>query len=613
MSESTARTIKVLKYTDKSTHAVSVDALSYARYSTENQANSSTEDQHRRIRRATEYGDAESRLFPKAKLELKHEFKDDAISGFGTIGREGLNEALAKIRSGEAKIILVDDFKRFLRDMGSALDLYDFLQDYGAELISISDKFSSSEPGARLKFMNKAYASEEFLDGVSRDTRRGLNERRYEGFSDGHLWFGVGSKSTRMIHMKGKEKESHHDYFIIPHLAQTVLKIFECANDGLSTKAIARSLNEQGIPAPRRWDRKTGVLVESTPTVRWMDKTVWQILNNRAYLGVIERGKTRIIKRNDGTKKTLNMPQNEWVVIERPDLRIVPQDLWDSVKEKIRKYHVAKEHAGVGANKPFKYDGVTNKLLTGICKCYKCGTGFVMVSGKHGGRYGCPTYRKTGACDNSKTVSWRKLEGTIIEWLLSQFRNDEVFALIASKYNKLLHQRLSGESQELNAKLSQLVQVQTAIDNIIRSIEQGLSSQTLTSRLNELETQKQRLSEQVKYLEGLNQSQLLMTPLAIKKRFNELPTLLREKTANEANRVLKSLFRGKGEIVLTPRSKNGVEDYWAIGKLNVGRFLSISAKVNGEFSHGDTVDLEIPFELHVNSKEGFEVWDRAGI
>jgi len=25
------------------------------------------------------------------------------------------------------------------------------------------------------------------------------------------------------------------------------------------------------------------------------------------------------------------------------------------------------------------------------------------------------------------------------------------------------------------------------------------------------------------------------------------------------------------------------------------------------------VDLEIPFELHVNSKEGFEVWDRAGI
>lgn len=314
------------------------------------------------------------------------EFKDEAITGAGTVGRDGLNACLAEIREGRAQGIVVDDFKRFIRDMGSSLNLYDFLQDQGAELYSVSDGFSSAEPGARLKFMNKAYASEEFLDTVSRDTKRGLNERRYEGFSDGHLWFGVGSKATRTIQMKGKEKESHHDYFVIDHLAQIVRRIFEMYNDGLSDKALAKQLNAEGTPPPQCWDRKTGVLKQQDGRSVWKDKTIWHILNNRAYIGIIERGKTKSIRRNDGTR-VIDVPREEWVVIERRDLRIISQDLWDSVRAKIHNYHIEKNQSGVGAGRPFKYDGTTNKLLTGICKCHKCGVGFVQVSGKHGGRY----------------------------------------------------------------------------------------------------------------------------------------------------------------------------------------------------------------------------------
>lgn len=601
--EQATREIKFIRYEPEVLLATTVGLILYARYSTDNQAHTSTEDQLRRTRRSVSLGDVRSVLFSQAKIELRHEFKDDAVSGFGTVGRDGLDQALSKIRNGEAKIILVDDFKRFVRGMGSALDLYDFLQDHGAELISISDSFSSAEPNARLKFMNKAYASEEFLDGVSRDTQRGLNERRYEGFSDGHLCFGIGSKATRTIHMKGREKDSHFDYFVIPHLAQIVLRVFSMANDGLSNKAIAYRLNEDGISPPQCWDKKTGILKQAKAQAAWKDKTVWNILNNKSYIGIIERGKTKIVRRNDGTKKVIAVPKEKWLVIERPDLRIVPLDLWNSVREKLQKYHIEKDRSGVESNRPFKYDGTTNKLLTGICKCHKCGTGFVQVSGKHGGRYGCPTYRKSRACDNKKTVSWRKLEGTVIRWILEQVKSEEIFTILASKYNKLLQERLSGESAEWQAKELQLSHVDEAIKNILANMERGLVSPALSSRLSDLEFQKQKLKEQIRHLEGLNKSQLLMTPRAIQQRFNEIPSLIREKTPQEVNRALKSLFRGQNEIVLVPRIEHGIEDYWALGKLNIGRLMGIGAKLTGEYGNPETLDLDVPFELKIGTEE----------
>lgn len=603
MAERAERQVKIIRYEAGEVEAQFATFDLYARYSTDNQANTSTEDQLRRVRRAVNLGEVKSIRFPKAQVTIGEEFKDEAMSGVGVVGKDGLNQALARIRNGVSQGILVDDFKRFIRDMGSAMDLHDFLQDYGAELISISDGFSSSQQGARLQFMNKAYASEEFLDGVSRDTRRGLNERRYEGFSDGHLWFAVGSRATRTIQMKGKEKESHHDYFIIPHLAQIVLKIFEMYNDGLSDKAVAKRLNVEGTPPPQCWDRKTGTLKVHDAKSVWKDKTIWHILNNRAYIGIVERGKTKIVRRNDGTKRVVKVPKGEWLVIERPDLRIVPQDLWESVRAKIEKYHLERGRAGVNSGKPFKYDGTTNKLLTGVCKCHKCGTGFVQVSGKHGGRYGCPTSRKSGACDNRKTVSWRKLEGTIIKWLLDQLKSEEVFNLLASKYNKMLQQRLSGESKELETKTTQLYQLQSQIDNIIANIERGVVSPSVTSRLHDLEFQKQKLEGQIGFLQGLNKSQVLMTPLAIRQRFDEIPKLLREKNPNEVNRVLKSLFKGRNEIVLVPRAEGGAEDYWAVGKLNLGGVLGIAAKLTGEYTPPEVLTLDVPFEFKIQNEE----------
>ncbi len=374
--EPTDRNIEIIKYAKEDTVASKADGASYARYSTDNQLKTSTDDQLRRIRRSNQHGTIKSLLFPNVKIDLRYEIKDDAVSGFGKVGRDGLDKIISLIRSGQIKVIVVDDFKRFIRDMGSALDLYDLLQEHNAELISISDGFSSAESGARLKFMNKAYASEEFLDGVSRDTKRGLNERRYEGYSDGHLWFGVGSKASRQIQVKGKLKDSYFEYFIIVPLAEIVLRIFAFYRDGHSTKNVARILNEEGVPAPASYD-KEGNLREGKIS-QWRDRTIWHILNNKAYIGIIERGKTKIIKKNDGTKQVIKIPKSDWLVIKLEELRVVPQLLWESVRERVGEYHKKKAISGVSGS-PFKFNGTTHHVLTGICKCQDCGGNITIV------------------------------------------------------------------------------------------------------------------------------------------------------------------------------------------------------------------------------------------
>lgn len=585
-----------IHYDEESPVANEVTVIAYARYSTDNQSSASTEDQLRTIRRSIQFGEVRSLLFPGAKFTLGYEFKDDAISGFGMVGREGLDAALSIVRQGKAKVIVVSDFKRFLRGMGAALTIYDFLQDYQAELISVSDDFSSAAKSARLQFMNKAYASEEFLETISNDTRRGLNARRYEGFSDGHLWLGVGSRPTRKVTVKGKLKDAYFDYFIIPHLADLVRRIFVLAKDGHSQKEIAKIMNSERVPPPGSYDKEGNIKEGAKRNVVWRDKTVWQILNNKSYIGIIERGKTKLVKKADGTKAAIDIPRSQWLVIERPDLRIVQQDLWDAVRERFKEYNLQKLKK-TGSGKPFRHDGTTNHVLTGLCACGVCDGPFVVVSGRKGGFYGCRNSHRQHTCENRKVVSWKKFELPVLRFIIDQINNDDTYRLLANKYNEFRKSRIHTDVGELGTAEAKLDEVELAITNIVKTIERGTAPESLVQRLVALENEKQSLSSKVKFLQGVDQSEIYVTPGTIKMRLAEVPDLLQQSQPFEVNRALKPLI-GKGGIKLVRRpGKDGKECYWTVGSINIGKAMGLVQ--NESAMDAGSVNLEVPVELEL--------------
>ena len=602
------RVVKQIFYEDKpEASAQEILCCAYGRYSTDHQSSSSSDEQINNVIRAVAQKRVKSLLFPGVPLKVTCEFKDDAVSGASMAGRDGLERALTQIRLGRCKIILVSDFKRFLRGMSTALELYDFLQEHGAELIATSDGFSSASPNARTQFMGRALASEEFLEATSTDTRRGLDERRYEGLSDGHLWFGVSSRATKSSLVKGRMQPSHFDYYVLENQAEIVRRIFRMAADGYSQQAIARTLNGEGILPPAHYDKEGNVRINPNRGLEFRDRSIWQVLNNKALLGVIERKKTRLVKRSDGTKHSIELPRSQWIVVERPDLQIVSQELWDAVRVRIAEYSARKAAAGVAKNKPFKNDGYATHALTGMFTCAECGDAVVVVSGHRGGYYGCQRASRLRTCGFHACINCKKLETQFFAWIIDQVMSQGFCAAVADKYNEARRERSTGETADLTTKQARLTEVNASLANIVRAVEQGAASSVLLARLADLERERDGLVERLKYLQGVDKNQVYVTPGAIRSRMAALPTLLQQAGPFEVQRALKPLLAGcsvrlegrdkaqRGEV---GKSKAKKQSLWLVGSINLGRLLSHTAA--GELGAAERASAEVRIEMRLD-------------
>lgn len=80
------------------------------------------------------------------------------------------------------------------------------------------------------------------------------------------------------------------------------------------------TVDETRCPKPRRRGVKSR---------GWSAATVRDVLHNELYKGVLITGKTK--KRNvAGEIATTMRPREEWIEVQREDLRIVSDDLWNA-------------------------------------------------------------------------------------------------------------------------------------------------------------------------------------------------------------------------------------------------------------------------------------------
>ena len=99
------------------------------------------------------------------------------------------------------------------------------------------------------------------------------------------------------------------------------------AGGGISPTAIARQLNDEGIPSPSQYFVLKGFLRgEKYSLTPWRMTNVKGILTNRMYLGCIVYGKTTssIVK---GTHK-LSIPKEDWQVVENTHEPLITPELF---------------------------------------------------------------------------------------------------------------------------------------------------------------------------------------------------------------------------------------------------------------------------------------------
>jgi site-specific DNA recombinase len=251
----------------------------------------------------------------------------------------------------------------YWRDQEDVTGLYKHLTFAGVRLITLAEG-EISELHVGLKGTMNAL----FLKDLAQKTRRGLEGRVRQGRSGGSLCYGykvIGELDAHGQPLRGARRIEAAE-------AAVVRRIFTEFASGKSPRAIARTLNGEGVPGPasRPW---------GDTTIRGHALRGTGILRNELYIGQLVWNRLRYVK-NPSTGKRLsrlNAPA-AWIRQPVPELRIIEHDLWEIVQARLGALRASRAVEKARAHR-FWERRRAKHLLTGLVRCGICGSPMASV------------------------------------------------------------------------------------------------------------------------------------------------------------------------------------------------------------------------------------------
>lgn len=454
----------------------------YVRVSTQEQANEgySVGEQTDRLKK---YADAMG-------WQVFKVYTDGGFSG-ANIYRPALQEMMRDIEAGLIDKVVVYKLDRLSRSQKDTLFLIDdvFLKN-GCDFVSMNENFDTSTPFGRAMIGILSVFAQLEREQIKERMAMGIEARAKEGKYNGSNYSAIG-----------------YDYIdgqlvINDFEAMQVRMIFDMYANGYSCNRITQYLNEKG------YSHKYG---------NWNRKTVLRVLDRKTYYGVIE------YKGND------YQGQHE---------PIISQELFDlcQIKHKATKETYNEYMAG----KNF------NSCLSGLLVCARCGANFSKNT-KHtyykGKKityyyYVCNSKIKKNPSTikdpNCKNKTWRmeKLDGIIFDEIKKlSLDPNYITQLQPTKKKDDRPEAIDKKIAEIEQQLSKLMELYSL---------DGISLEALQKKINELNTNKLKLSEEKTRI-LLEQEQELSKDEALK-LINSFDSVLESGSMPEIRAILQALI-----------------------------------------------------------------------
>lgn len=436
----------------------------YARYSSENQREASIEDQVRVCR-------------ARAKREgwtVVGEFSDAAISGTKD-KRPGFIALRDAVRAGKCDVILAESLDRFSRDLEHVAAFYKQVTFCRVKLVTLAEgEISDLHVGV------KGAMGALYLKDLAAKTHRGLEGRLRKGHCITTPAYGY--RVVRRIGADGELERGLRE--IVPEHARIVRRIFEDYVAGRSPLAIARRLNEEGVPSPNGRDWLDG-------TIRGRPGRGDGILRNPAYTGRAVWNRTR--RETDpvtGASVHRPKPAASFVEAAFPELRIVSDELWQAAQTRLAAEAVATHPAGRQA---FWERRRPKHLLTGKVACGCCGGAFSLLGKDY---LGCSRAKNAGSCRNTTRVRRSVLERQVLAALGNSLMRPEALEAFCDAFIAEWNRMATEMSSGARARQDELKAVERKIANLVDAIEDGLADPGVKQRLEELRARQQALVDQ---------------------------------------------------------------------------------------------------------------------
>lgn len=550
-------------------------AAIYARKSTEQ---SSVANEEKSVTRQIDH--AKQYAVKKGWIVIDaHIYIDDGISGAEFVKRLGYVRLMSALkgkppfqalimseesRLGRGRIETEHSLKRII-DAG--VRVFYFLSDREARLTDATSSFVES---VRLYAaeMEREKASERTYDAMLRKAKNGhvLGGRVY-GYDNVAIM-------TNDSDLDGKPKRSHVERHINENEAMNVRQMFRLYASGVGLTTLAKTLNRNHIPPPR--GGRHG----------WAPSAIREILHRELYRGVSTWNQTQSVQLG-GTKKQRQRPASEWLRIEVPSVRIISDQEWQRVQERIKESATIyrREHDGTLKNGPCGRALNSQYLLSGLAKCGMCGKSIVGITRKRKGctykTYGCVCYQKRGSiiCKNNVQIRQPEMDSAVLKSLktaLDPQLLEESVCLAADQIEKDRTARPM-EKEILEQELSE---IDRRIKNLAEAIAATGGTETIYGKLQVEEHRKKAVQNKLLVLTEMDKVKSLGSTRLVqdlRSRIYDLRELMMRQVS-EARKILKITLNGS--LTLQPIELEGEKGYRFYGTGSYGSLLAYSQASN---------------------------------
>ena len=337
-------------------------------------------------------------------------------------------------------MIIVWKLDRFARNRYDSARYKAALKKNGVKVVSATEVISDGAEGIILESVLEGYA-EYYSADLSEKVVRGMTENALKSKYNG---------GTLPI---GYQIDSDQCFQLDPLTAPFVREAFQQYDEGATMTQIRDWLNGQGV--------------KNTRGQKMTYNSIQHLLNNRRYIG-------------EYTYRDIVVPD--------AIPAIVPQDLFDRVQEKL-----AKNKKAPARHKAEDDYLLTTKLFCGYCGAYLCGESGTSHTGNVHHYYKCVSVKKKRTECHKKSVKKEWIEDLVVNETMKMVMDDTAIEAIVS----MLMDLQDRENVNLPLYEQQLREADTAIQNLLNAIQQGILTKSTKGRLEELEATKEELETKI--------------------------------------------------------------------------------------------------------------------
>lgn len=355
-------------------------------------------------------------------------YADEGISGTKIKNRKEFLRMMSDAERGLFDMVVVKDISRFARNTVDLLQNVRKLKALGIETQFLTANMTSMGNSEFVLTIFGALAQEESAN-TSKRVKFGKKMNAEKG------------RVPNIVYGYDKTIGDYFNLTINEEEAKVIRQIYKWyTEEGFGGAAIANKLNEKGIKTKRN--------------CKWSQNATCRILSNELYTGKIINGKQEVSDFLTGQRKEKD--ETEWIVVERPELRIIDDETFEKAQEILRSRHDAFN---------MTRERQSNKhLFSTLIKCKECGWSFRRSVRKYKNtyiRWVCSGHNGKGAdsCPNAVTIDEEELIGVLQEYFVEVLKQKKkVINYVVNEFQRVYKAKDENVEyeKELNTQLTKL-------------------------------------------------------------------------------------------------------------------------------------------------------------